>query len=90
MLTIEKLKKMEPGVFATGTGCYPELLVGGMPKKEIRWIAVRGGYHDWTIYYSFVEDNIAHIKDYGNKCFTDHVIKTLVPCDRSAFDIYRR
>lgn len=77
---------MEAGkIFSTGTGTYPELV-----DAEIRWVAKRGdGFHDWTIYYCFVEWSSGRIAVEGDKCFTESVIKRLVPCDYEAYKLYR-
>ena len=51
-LTVDQLKQMEPrtifakGVFIDG----PEGVNMANTGKEVRWIAVRGGTHDWAIY----------------------------------------
>lgn len=71
-------------VFATGTGTYPEVY-----HKEIRWVAVRGGIHDWAIYYHLSENDEYFIKTQGDKMFTESVIKRLVPCDDESYKIYR-
>jgi len=85
-LTIEKLKEMKHGkIFATGTGTYPELT-----DKEVRWVACRGkGYHDWAIYYHLPSQDIYTIASNGDKCFTESVIKLLVPCNDEAYGLYR-
>ena len=87
MLTVEKLKAMEPGKqFATGTGTYPELY-----NEEVRWVAVRGlGMHDWAIYYNLSEKSVNEIAQEGDKCFTEEIIKRLVPCDDKSYGLYRR
>lgn len=93
MLTLQKLKDMNPGQFNTGTGTYPEII-----DEEIRWVAVRGEYHDWTIYYLpqsemmyclQPKNAIEQIKTNGDKIFTESIIKRLVPCDVEAFGMYR-
>jgi hypothetical protein len=85
MLTLQQLKDMKPGRFATGTGYHPEII-----HKDIRWVAVRGeGYHDWAIYYLHVYANIEDVMTNGDKMFTESVIKRLVPCDDKAFKMYR-
>lgn len=86
MLTIQKLKEMLPDErFATGTGTYPEIT-----NKEIRWVAVRGiGMYDWCIYCHLSDKSIEQVAKFGNKCFTDSVIKRLVPCDEESFRLYR-
>ena len=85
-LTVEKLKNMQPEErFARGTGTYPELT-----NKEIRWVAVRGGgTHDWSIYYHLVDKSEETIAREGDKCFTQSVIKRLVPCSDEAYALYR-
>ena len=84
-LTIQKLKEMKPGMFSTGTGTYPELI-----NKKIRWVAVRGGIHDWAIYYHLSEKSEEFVRTQGDKCFTEDIIKRLVPCTDEAYDMYRR
>ena len=84
MLTLQKLKDMKTGMFATGIGTYPEII-----DIEIRWVAVRGGYHDWTIYYLSSIHSVNIVITHGDKIFTESIIKRLVPCDREAFEMYR-
>jgi hypothetical protein len=86
MLTEQKLKEMKDGqIISFGEGNYPLLDV-----EKIRWIAVRGkGFHDWAIYYDSPEKTFEEIIKFGAKCFTSEMIKILVPCDQSAFELYR-
>lgn len=85
-LTEQNLKDMSPGErFATGIGTYPEL-----HQKAIRWVAVRGeGMHDWAIYYHLLKNDVYYISRQGDKCFTESVIKKLVPCTDEAHNLYR-
>ena len=85
-LTIEKLKTFgDNEIFATGTGTYPEI-----SKQEIRWVAVAGnGYYDWTIYYHLVGNSKEFIAREGDKCFSESVIKRLVPCTNESYALYR-
>jgi len=85
ILTIEKLKTMNQGIFATGTGTYPEIY-----HEEIRWVAVRGEIHDWCIYYHRVNMTTEFIARQGDKMFTEAVIKRLVPCNEEAYSMYRK
>lgn len=91
MLTLQMLKDMpEQTVFATGTMLDVE---GGLfmsnTKKELRWVAVRGRVHDWTIYCHFADHDVEWIKNHGDKvCFDSHIRK-LVECDDEAFGMYR-
>lgn len=85
LLTLADLKAMPPDtIFATGITEDPR------PYNEpVRWLAVRGGIHDWAIYYHLPEKTIEWIRDHGDKCFTTPVIRELVPCDDEAFKMYR-
>lgn len=87
-LTIEKLKTFGNNeIFATGTGTYPEI-----SKYEVRWVAVSGyKYYDWTIYALLSQqEDLEYIKNYGNKIFTEKIIKRLVPCTDEAYNLYRQ
>ena len=84
VLTVEQLKQMNPGIFASGSIFEPRLA-----KEYLKWVAVRGQIHDWAIYYHREEKSIEFVRDYGDKCFTKEVIKELVPCDDEAFKMYR-
>lgn len=85
VLTLQALKDMEPGsVIATGT-----VTDGRLHSQEVRWAAKRGQIHDWAIYYHFSRYPLQHVLNVGDKCFTEAVIKDLVPCDQEAFDMYR-
>lgn len=81
MLTIKNLKEMKPGIFSSGIG------MDGL--NEIRWVAVRGGMHDWAIYYGHLNKSEYDIKSYGDKITGEENIKRLVPCDEEAFKMYR-
>lgn len=86
MLTIDNLKELDSGaIFNTGVVTDPIL-----HRKPVRWIAKRGGYHDWAIYYHFEDKSETYIAMNGEKCTTESVIKRLVPCDDEAFKMYRR
>jgi len=58
MLTLNKLKEMKPGIFATGQGkiIHPWFNNAKNIDKNketiVNWVAVRGGIHDWAIYHS--------------------------------------
>jgi hypothetical protein len=84
-LSLEDLKNMEPGtVFANGVTLDERLY-----HKPVRWLAKRGRIHDWAIYYHLEEKSLAWVETSGDKCFTEGVIKELVPCDEKAFKMYR-
>jgi hypothetical protein len=92
MLTLEKLRSMDPGVFDSGVipnspeGVYMTFLNQG---KELRWVASRGGIHDWAIYIHWAENPIDWVKDYGDKVTDVNHIKKLVDCDEEALKMYR-
>ena len=85
MLTLEKLKEMEPGMFARGVFKYDQVQSGIYGK----WIASRGGIYDWAIYAGYEEWSYERVKDHGDKITTESVIKRLVPCTDEAFEMYR-
>ena len=92
MLTIEQLKAMPANtVFATG-------MIENSPEgffvtrenigKLIRWVAVRRGYWDWSIYYHWDTWSIEQIKSNGDTICNKEIIKRLVPCNDEAFKMY--
>ncbi len=94
MLTIEKLKAMTPGeVFAKGNVIdSPEGINVAGTGKEIKWVAVRGGIHDWAIYTDnpyMPQPDFKGVKQLGDKLHSEENIKKLVPCDSEAFKMYR-
>ena len=92
-LTLQQLKDMKPGIFASGevldnpTGCNV-----ANTGKMIKWVASRGDIHDWCIYtdnpYS-PQPDFESVKDMGDKISGENNIKKLVPCDDEAFKMYR-
>ena len=89
-LTLEKLKKMEPGIFAEGLSTDSP---GGIHMtgsgKSLRWVAVRGGIHDWAIYCHHAENSAEWIKSQGDKTHNMETVERLVPCDEEALKMYR-
>jgi len=81
-LTLKKLKEYKPGIFRGGFYTDDE----GQDKK---WVAVRGGYHDWCIYVDGFFKTNEQIATMGNKIHDETVIKALVICDNEAFQMYR-
>jgi len=85
MLTLQKLKDMSNGqIIAQGVTLNRRL-----HSEPVKWIAIRGGIYDWSIYYHLAEKSDFFIKTQGDKCTTYKVIKELVPCDDEAFGMYR-
>lgn len=104
-------------IFASGIGLIEHpwfndarlVSEGGTLEKDgrstkIKWIAIRGGYHDWAIYHSMdgnfiiarffddpshLETEKQKIADHGAKLHKDEKIKEFVKCDDEAFEMYR-
>jgi len=84
-LTIKDLKEMQHNdIIAKGTGLIREIL-----DAPIKWVAVRGGMHDWVIYYGLINSSDIGVILFGNKVHTGSTIRKLVPCTDDAFDMYR-
>lgn len=92
MLTVDQLKAMPEGtMFATGEALdVPEGLFMSRSGRNLRWVAVRGSVHDWTIYCHFAENTAEWIRRSGDKVFDKVHIKRCVPCDDEAYALYRR
>ena len=92
MLTLEKLKEMKPNtIFASGIALdNPDGINMMNQGVELRWVAQRGGIHDWCIYvhYKHLYNN-QQVADFGDKVFSSETIRKLVPCDEAAFKMYR-
>lgn len=82
---------MEPGtIFATDvTTDDPDGVNLAGSGELIRWVAVRGGIHDWAIYADLAHASESYIKAHGTKVHSENNIKKLVPCDDEAFNMYR-
>jgi len=72
VLTLKELKSMEPNsIFAQGTFLdSPEGCNIADTGLMVRWVAVRGGIHDWAIYcqnpYSMEDTTIGDTTYFGN------------------------
>ena len=91
LLTLEDLKNMDPKtIFATGEIIdSPEGINMTNSGKRLRWVAVRGDIHDWTIYCHFADKGLDWIRRQGDKIHSVDNIKKLCPCDDEAFKMYR-
>jgi len=85
MLTLNKLKEMKYKDII-GTGVVHDNRLYEFP---VRWVAIRGIIHDWALYYHLEDKSIDYVSTSGDKCFTEEVIRELVPCDDEAFKWYR-
>ena len=82
LLTIKQLKATKPNtIFASGTEMNGQSI--------IQWVAVRGGIHDWAIYFGRIDQSQDEIKRHGMKLFSEEKIKECVPCDDKSFKMYR-
>jgi hypothetical protein len=85
VLTLQKLKDLKTNtIFASGTTLRIDI-----HSSAVKWVAVRGGIHDWAIYYSTFTTDEDTIYKYGDKLRSKEAIKDLVPCDNEAFKMYR-
>ena len=91
MLTLEMLKELPAQeIFARGEVVDSPLGINMMNSgRQLRWVAVRGGIHDWTIYCHHAENPWYFIKAQGDKVCRPEHIKRLVNCDNEAFEMYR-
>ena len=111
MITLQQLKDMKPNIiFAKGQGkiLHPWFNeaknVDENNETPVKWVAIRGGIHDWAIYHS-MDANIT-MADYfddpshlqapnetiaraGAKLHNEERIKEFVPCDDESFKMYR-
>ena len=90
-LTLVDLKAMKPEtIFATGTAFDNASGINMTNSgKVLRWVAVRGGFHDWCIYCHYADKSEYEVKSNGDKVFNKDIIRRLVPCDDEAFGYYR-
>ena len=90
MLTLEKLKEMRPdSTIKSGTANVQDYW-DGRQEMQVDFIAVRGGIHDWAIYYMPAGQwPIERILSYGEKMHNRESIRMCVPCDDEALALYR-
>jgi len=91
MLTVERLKRIEPRtIFATGTFIDNDLgLFMTGSGKELRWVAVKGSNNDWCIYCHFATMSKEFIRTEGDKVCMERNIRMCMPCDDEVFKRYR-
>ena len=93
-LTLQQLKDMKPGIFAQGEVVDgPSGVNVANTGKTIKWVASRGGIHDWAIYtdnpYS-PRGSFESVASMGDKIHSEEHIKKLVSCSDEAFEMYRQ
>ncbi len=90
ILTLKKLKEMKPGIFATGIVSDNSVGVNMTNSgRLLRWVAVRGGMHDWKIYCHWAYNSEQWIKDRGDKIHDMNSVKKLVKASKKALEMYR-
>jgi hypothetical protein len=94
MLTLKQLKNMEPeSIFARGE--FEDNHIGiniSDSNKLLKWVAVRGGIHDWAIYCDSPYSPLfsyESIKELGYKIHNRDFIRRLVDCDIESLEWYR-
>lgn len=92
-LTLKELKEMEPDtIFATGLienspeGIYMTIYREG---DLLRYVAIRGGYHDWAIYVHWAENDISYITTAGQKVSSLNNVRKIIFADEEALNMYR-
>jgi len=90
-LTIERLLEMAPHeTIASGEIIdNPEGINMTNSGKLLKWIAKRGGIHDWAIYCHWAYHDWLFIEDQGDKVTSDTNILKLVPATDEALAMYR-
>jgi len=90
-LTLDALKDMNPHEqFATGlTIDNPSGINMTNSDQLLRWVAVRGGMHDWAIYINWSYHSQDEVARNGDKITSEYNIKKLVSCTDEAFKMYR-
>jgi hypothetical protein len=90
-LTLEMLKEMAPHTVIKSGKAFVEDYWDSTKEMLIDYVAVRGGIHDWAIYYAPAgqapqEQNM----QCGDKMHNPKSIKGCVPCDDAALKMYRQ
>ena len=90
MLTLEQLKEMKPGIFASGVTDVEDYWDASKTMR-VAWVASRGGIHDWAIYYKLETEwwDNEMIRDMGDKMRNEASIRKCIDCDDDAFAMYR-
>lgn len=88
ILTLQRLKDMESDtIFDSGISTTLNLINS---NESLRWVAVRGGYHDWSIFAHKEKMSKENIADQGDKISSLDIVRRLVPCDNEALEMYRK
>lgn len=93
-LSLDDLKALEPIVFAKGEIMNKDLPVPMVnvrehPDLKLKWVAKRGGIHDWAIYLNYAHESYEECLMHGQKTTSNQNITFLVPCTPEALKMYR-
>lgn len=102
MLTLETLKGLKEGIFASGTTEIESYWTRGKMVR-VKWVAVRGQIHDWAIYHSLDSNFVSSDEDaegllsvpneeiarLGAKLIDKPMIEQLVKATPEAYSMYR-
>ncbi len=90
-LTLQQLKDMKSHTVIAKGETAVEDYWDASKEMQINWVAIRGGIHDWAIYYQLADKNwnTEMIIEQGEKMHNETSIKKCVPCDEEAFKMYR-
>jgi len=94
MMTIEDLNQVAPQtIFKTGVVINsPDdiYMTDHRLGEPMRYVACRGKINDWAIYIDWAEKSEIHIKNHGQKIYSDDIIRKLIPCDEDMLNQYRK
>lgn len=92
-MTLEEFNKIPDGeVFAKGIlpnspeGIY---MTEYKFNANLKWMAIKGYGHDWTIYCDWDYKNYDYIEHQGQKISSKENIQKCVPCNEEVFNLYR-
>jgi hypothetical protein len=85
-LTVQDLRGLQPNKIFTGGVAHINLPEG---IRLARWVAVRSGSAEWTIFYGHSDKTDQEIRDKGWRLTDTIEIPKLVPCTAGAIGKYR-
>ena len=90
-LTLEQFKAIPFGeVFAKGEiPNSPEGIFMNRDGGMLKWVAKKGGIHDWAVYVYWDNVSFTYVRDYGDKVQGKEYITKVVPCTDEVYELYR-
>lgn len=91
MITLADFKKIPYGeIFRSGVVIDDPTRINIFQSgQRIKWIAMKGGGNDWTIYADFEGNSDKIICQLGRKVTNKDVVRKLIECDQEVMDRYR-